>query len=122
MQKAPLPACVKRTQQRAVPLIDVDKNIPGTLSNIVSKCLEKEPANRYQSADELVRDLRAWQDKGRQIPYLRFVRQLRMNRLARIALAAVRHIGRSDSGHRSRNLRGTPSKGNRPRNRRIMSG
>ena len=32
-----------RTQQRAVPLSDVDKNIPGTLSNIVAKCLEKEP-------------------------------------------------------------------------------
>ncbi len=37
-----------RSQQRAVPLSDVDKNIPGTLSNIVAKCLEKEPANRYQ--------------------------------------------------------------------------
>ena len=55
---------LKRTQQRAVPLADVDKNIPGKLSNIVAKCLEKEPANRYQSAEELDADLRAWQGKS----------------------------------------------------------
>jgi tetratricopeptide (TPR) repeat protein len=72
---------VKRTQQRAVPLIDVDKNIPGTLSNIVSKCLEKEPANRYQSAEDLVRDLRAWQDKGGKSRISASSTHLRMNRL-----------------------------------------
>ncbi len=54
---------LKRTQQRAVPLVDIDKNIPGALSNIVAKCLEKEPANRYQSAEELDADLCAWQGK-----------------------------------------------------------
>jgi len=55
---------VKRTQQRAVPLTDVDKNIPSSLSNIVAKCLEKDPANRYQDAAELDADLRAWQSSG----------------------------------------------------------
>ena len=34
---------LKRTQQRAVPLSEVDKKIPGTLSNIIAKCLEKDP-------------------------------------------------------------------------------
>jgi eukaryotic-like serine/threonine-protein kinase len=53
-----------RSQQRAVPLADIDKNISGSLSNIVVKCLEKEPAHRYQSAEELDADLRAWQGKG----------------------------------------------------------
>jgi tetratricopeptide (TPR) repeat protein/predicted Ser/Thr protein kinase len=52
---------VMRTQQRAAPLINVNKEIPGTLSNIVSKCLEKDPARRYQSAEHLEADLRAWQ-------------------------------------------------------------
>jgi tetratricopeptide (TPR) repeat protein/predicted Ser/Thr protein kinase len=52
---------VKRTQQRAAPLVDVDRNIPGTLSNIVAKCLEKDPERRYQSAEDLDADLRAWQ-------------------------------------------------------------
>jgi Tfp pilus assembly protein PilF len=55
---------LKRTTQRAIPLADIDKNIPASLSNIVSKCLEKEPANRYQTAEELVADLRAWQGRG----------------------------------------------------------
>lgn len=53
-----------RTQQRATPLAGVDKKIPGVLSNIVSKCLEKEPARRYQSAQGLLADLRAWQGKS----------------------------------------------------------
>lgn len=51
-----------RTQQRAAPLVNVNRNIPGTLSNIVSKCLEKDPARRYQSAEHLDADLRAWQN------------------------------------------------------------
>ncbi len=55
---------LSRTQQRAVPVADVDKNIPGTLSNIIAKCLEKDPANRYQTAEELDADIRAWQGKG----------------------------------------------------------
>ena len=53
-----------RTQRRAVPLAEVDKHIPGTLSNIVCKCLEKDPAHRYQSAVELDADLRAWKGSG----------------------------------------------------------
>jgi serine/threonine protein kinase len=55
---------LKRTQQRAVPLADVDRNIPGALSNIVAKCLEKDPANRYKNAGELDADLRAWQGRS----------------------------------------------------------
>jgi tetratricopeptide (TPR) repeat protein/predicted Ser/Thr protein kinase len=69
-----------RSQQRAIPLSDVDKNIPGTLSNIVAKCLEKEPANRYQSATELDADLRAWQSSGGKKVSASSMR-LRMNRL-----------------------------------------
>jgi tetratricopeptide (TPR) repeat protein len=53
-----------RTQKRAAPLVDVDKNIPGPLSNIVAKCLEKEPAKRYQNAEDLDADLRVWQGRG----------------------------------------------------------
>jgi len=52
---------VLRTQQQATRLVDVDKNIPATLSNIVAKCLEKDVANRYQSVEELDADLAAWQ-------------------------------------------------------------
>lgn len=55
---------LKRTQQRAVPVSDIDKNIPKVLSNIVSKCLERDPALRYQSAEELLADFRAWRGKS----------------------------------------------------------
>jgi eukaryotic-like serine/threonine-protein kinase len=55
---------LKRTQQRAIPVSDIDKNVPGTLSNIVSKCLERDPTLRYQSADALLNDLWAWQGKS----------------------------------------------------------
>jgi serine/threonine protein kinase len=48
---------VKRKQQRAAPLTDVDRNIPVALSSIVAKCLKKDPAKRYQSAEALDADL-----------------------------------------------------------------
>src|SRR5205807_9096553 len=41
-----------------------DQTIPKPLTNIVSKCLERDPALRYASAAELVGDLEAWQGKG----------------------------------------------------------
>ena len=33
---------IKRTQERAIPVADVDAQIPGALSGIVSKCLERD--------------------------------------------------------------------------------
>jgi tetratricopeptide (TPR) repeat protein len=72
---------LKRTQQRAVPLADVDRQIPGTLSNIVSKCLETNPANRYQNADELDADLRAWQSGSGKTRVSASSARLRMNRI-----------------------------------------
>ena len=70
-----------RTQQRAVPLADINKQIPGSLSNIVSKCLEKEPAHRYQSAEDLDADLRAWQGRGGGKKVSASSTRLRMNRV-----------------------------------------
>ena len=55
-----LASLVMRTQQRAVPLVSVDANVPAALSNIVARCLERDPSQRYRSTDELVEDLRAW--------------------------------------------------------------
>src|SRR4029077_21240000 len=55
---------LKRTQQRAIPVSEINKNVPGALSNIVSKCLERDPALRYRSAYDLLSDLLAWQGKS----------------------------------------------------------
>jgi len=52
---------IKRNQERAIPVSDHDGTIPRALSNIVGKCLERDPALRYQSATEILRDLDLWQ-------------------------------------------------------------
>ncbi len=52
---------IKRNQERAIPVSDHDGTIPRALSNIVSKCLERDPNLRYPSAGELLADLEAWQ-------------------------------------------------------------
>ena len=58
-----LASLIRRTQERAKPISEHDASIPQTLSNIVSKCLEREPAARYQNAKALLADLEAWQGK-----------------------------------------------------------
>jgi tetratricopeptide (TPR) repeat protein len=55
---------IKRTQERAIPVSDHDGTIPQPLSNIVSKCLERDPQLRYQNAAELLHDLDAYSGKG----------------------------------------------------------
>ena len=55
---------IKRTQEGAIPVSDHDGTIPAPLSNIVSKCLERDPNLRYQTAAELLRDLDAYSGKG----------------------------------------------------------
>ena len=54
---------IKRNQERATPVSDHDGTIPSALSNIVSKCLERDPALRYQTATEFLQDLEVWQGK-----------------------------------------------------------
>ena len=56
-----LASLIKRNQERAIPVSDHDGTIPSALSNIVSKCLERDTSLRYQSAAELIADLDAWQ-------------------------------------------------------------
>ena len=88
---------LKRSQQRAIPVSDIDKNVPGVLSNIVSKCLERDPAVRYQNAEELRADLRAWQGKSRSSKvsvsaaglWMNRVREISWSRIAPVALLLV---------------------------------
>jgi serine/threonine protein kinase/predicted Zn-dependent protease len=83
-----------RAQQRAVPLSDIDKLIPGILSNIVAKCLETDPALRYQNAEAVLADLHAWQGKGGKSRVSASSTRMRINRARKlpwpqIALTAV---------------------------------
>ena len=55
---------LKRNQEQAAPVSDHDQTIPRALSNIVAKCLERDPALRYQTATEFLQDLEIWQGKS----------------------------------------------------------
>jgi serine/threonine protein kinase/tetratricopeptide (TPR) repeat protein len=50
----------KRTQEKATPLVQLDIGVPGVISDIVAKCLEIKPAERYQTAREVINDLEAF--------------------------------------------------------------
>jgi serine/threonine protein kinase/tetratricopeptide (TPR) repeat protein len=54
---------LKRNQERALPAAELDATIPKGLSDIVSKCLERDLNLRYQNAQEILTDLDAWQGK-----------------------------------------------------------
>jgi tetratricopeptide (TPR) repeat protein/predicted Ser/Thr protein kinase len=56
-----LASLIKRTQERAVPISAHDSTLPVTLTSVVNKCLERDPALRYQTATEMLRDLDAWE-------------------------------------------------------------
>jgi tetratricopeptide (TPR) repeat protein len=45
---------LKRVQERVAPVSDWDGTIPQPISELVSKCLERDPAQRWQSAQEVL--------------------------------------------------------------------
>ncbi len=53
---------MKRTREDAQSASDVDASVPKSLSAIVSRCLEREPVNRYHSAVELLQQLTTWEE------------------------------------------------------------
>lgn len=53
---------IRRTQERVAPI--ADKTIPSSITAIISKCLDKNVAQRYQSASEVLYDLDNWQGNG----------------------------------------------------------
>jgi len=54
---------LKRTQERAAPMWEVDANLSRSLSAVVAKCLEIDPKNRYQTLSELIIALEELQGK-----------------------------------------------------------
>jgi eukaryotic-like serine/threonine-protein kinase len=51
---------LRRNQERAVPAAELDSSVPKALSDIVSKCLERDLEHRYQSVQEILFDLDAF--------------------------------------------------------------
>ncbi len=56
-----LASLLKRTQEAAIPASQIDPAVSRPLSAIVAKCLERDVAKRYQTVDDLLNDLKAFQ-------------------------------------------------------------
>jgi eukaryotic-like serine/threonine-protein kinase len=59
-----LASLIKRTQERVVPISELDATVPAALSEMVSRCLEREVDDRYQSISDLLADLETWKNEG----------------------------------------------------------
>jgi serine/threonine protein kinase/tetratricopeptide (TPR) repeat protein len=59
-----LASLLKRVHERAVPISSLDSTIPSAVQQIVAKCLERDPNQRYQTAQEFIDDLQKWEGAG----------------------------------------------------------
>lgn len=59
---------LRRTRERAEPIQEVEPSVPGWLARIAMRCLEPEPADRYQSAAEVAYDLGHPHESARRAP------------------------------------------------------
>ncbi len=55
-------AMFKRTRETSASPISVDPTVPLLLNDITVKCLQLDPANRYQTAKEIRDDIEAWRE------------------------------------------------------------
>src|SRR6266700_5758687 len=74
-----LASLLKRVQERAVPLSSLDSAIPIAVEQVVAKCLERDPNQRYQTAQEMIDDLHNFLGHGtattRRLPPIHIVRR-----------------------------------------------
>jgi tetratricopeptide (TPR) repeat protein len=59
-----LASLLKRVHERAVPISSLDSAIPVAVQQIVAKCLERDPNQRYQNAQEFIDDIQKWEGGG----------------------------------------------------------
>jgi serine/threonine-protein kinase len=62
---SPVAIAYKQVHESPVPLRQINPNIPEALQAIILKCLAKNPANRYPSAEDLRADLRRFREGQR---------------------------------------------------------
>jgi tetratricopeptide (TPR) repeat protein/predicted Ser/Thr protein kinase len=75
----------KRTMERAVPVHQLNPAVPQYLSDIVAKCLEIQPQDRYQTVREIYDALEAWKSgaaKPLVVPSQRWTRRALRHRTA----------------------------------------
>lgn len=55
--ESPVSVALKHIQDPVIPPMDINPNIPVNLNDLVIKCMEKNPENRYKTAKDLIQDL-----------------------------------------------------------------
>ena len=86
----------KRTRERAIPVRQLNPDVPQYLSDVVAKCLEMHAEDRYQSAREMYDALDAWKNgSARPVRTLtaRWARRIARNRAAFGLVAAGAAVG-----------------------------
>jgi tetratricopeptide (TPR) repeat protein/predicted Ser/Thr protein kinase len=82
----------RRTKERAIPVNELDRNVPRYINDIVAKCLEIDPRDRFQSAREVYNALEGWKSGATapiQVRGLRWFRKFARNRVAVSSTAAA---------------------------------
>ena len=54
----PVAIAIKHLQKEPAPPSEIAPDVPQSLEKIILKCIEKEPSKRYQSAGEIIEDLK----------------------------------------------------------------
>lgn len=54
---------IMHNKKRPCSIRDIDPNVPSELERIVFKAIEKDPGNRYQSAEEMLKEINAYAEK-----------------------------------------------------------
>lgn len=86
----------KRTKEHAVSARQLDSAVPQYLSDVIAKCLEIEPKDRFQTAREIYDALEAWKSGSAapaRLRSLRWIRRALRNRAAMGFVAAGAALG-----------------------------
>lgn len=83
---------LSRIEKGPPPLGTVTSDVPPDLQRVVTRCLERDPATRYQSAQEVVADLNRLDEDGRARPDVT-PRRSRAPLMAAVAVAVVALAG-----------------------------
>jgi tetratricopeptide (TPR) repeat protein len=81
---------MERVEHAPKPVRDIDGTIPEAVDSIVTKCLQVDPAARYQTVAELFGDLNKLDENGEPLPILR---QFSQRAMAAIGLLVVALLG-----------------------------
>src|SRR5207245_1959491 len=79
----------QRFEEGLPPLRTIDETIPEPLARVVTRCVESDPAQRYQKAAELCAGLAALDDAGELIPIPARISKRMMAALALVVVALL---------------------------------